>query len=115
MRRGDVCVAQIVPRSGSEQTGTRPVVVVSIDGFNAVPSWRSVIAVPLCTSASQARRGPTAVPIAAGIGGIQHDSVALCHQVTSLDRSKLRTYVGSLTEEVLRAVDDGLRAALDLG
>ncbi|GMV42898.1 MAG: hypothetical protein AMXMBFR64_46140 [Myxococcales bacterium] len=115
MRRGDVYVAQVVPRSGSEQTGTRPVVVVSNDGFNAVPSWRSVIAVPLSTSASQARRGPTAVPIAAGIGGIQRDSVALCHQVTTLDRSKLKSYVGSLPEEVLRAVDDGLRASLDLG
>ena len=37
MKRGDVYWADLVPRSGSEQTGRRPVVVVSHDGFNQTP------------------------------------------------------------------------------
>jgi mRNA-degrading endonuclease toxin of MazEF toxin-antitoxin module len=34
MKRGGVYWADLVPRSGSEQTGRRPVIVVSHDGFN---------------------------------------------------------------------------------
>jgi len=42
MRRGEVFWAQ-------EQSGRRPVIVVSHDGFNEVTAWRSVIVVPLST------------------------------------------------------------------
>jgi mRNA-degrading endonuclease toxin of MazEF toxin-antitoxin module len=30
--------ADLVPRSGSEQKGRRPVIIVSHDGFNQIPS-----------------------------------------------------------------------------
>jgi mRNA-degrading endonuclease toxin of MazEF toxin-antitoxin module len=112
--RGEVYWAELVPRSGSEQTGRRPVIVVSHDGFNQVPTWRSVIVVPLSTSAAQARRGPTAVEIPRGAAGLKAASVALCHQVTTLDRGKLSRRLGRLSPELLREVDDGLKAALDL-
>ncbi|RLE34887.1 MAG: hypothetical protein DRJ61_04255, partial [Acidobacteria bacterium] len=36
MKRGDLCWADLKPRSGSEQQGRRPVVIVSSDGFNDV-------------------------------------------------------------------------------
>ncbi len=115
MRRGEVYWADLQPRSGSEQRGARPVIVVSHDGFNQVPTWRSVLVVPCSTSAAQARRGPTAVPLAKGSGGLAADGVALCHQVTTLDRSKLTRRLGALAGPELEALDAGLRAALDLG
>src|SRR5262249_35785396 len=87
--RGDVFWADVRPRSGSEQRGRRPVIVVSNDGFNLTPSWRSVIVVPVSTAPSQARRGPTAIVLPAGLGGLPRPSIALCHQVTTLDRAKL--------------------------
>ena len=37
MARGEVYWADLVPRSGSEQTGRRPVILVSHDGFNQTP------------------------------------------------------------------------------
>jgi mRNA interferase MazF len=46
--------------------------------------------------------------------GLDRDGVALCHQVTTLDRAKLTRRLGALPAEVLREVDDGLHAALDL-
>ena len=107
MRRGDVYWA-------SEQRGRRPVVVVSHDAFNEVPTWRSVIVVPLSTLASQPTRGPTAVAVPAGSGGLERDGVALCHQVTTLDRRKLSSRIGSLTSELLAKVGEGLRIAQDL-
>ena len=115
MKRGEVYVAALQPRSGSEQRGTRPVIVVSHDGFNDVPTWRSVIVVPCSTSVSQTRRGPTAVPLAKGTAGLKHEGVALCHQVTTLDRYKLTKRIGALSEAALNRVDAGLLAALDLG
>lgn len=114
MKRGEVYWASLSPRSGSEQQGTRPVIIVSHDAFNQTPGWRSVIVVPVSTSGSQARRGPTTVLLPAGAGGLKKDSVALCHQVTTLDRSKLTLLAGILPPELLAQVGDGLRIAQDL-
>jgi mRNA interferase MazF len=114
MIRGDVYWADLVPRSGSEQTGRRPVIVLSHDGFNQTPAWRSIIVVPLSTSASQGRRGPTVVEIPSGAAGLPKTSFAICHQVTTLDRAKLTRRAGSLSSGSLTAVEEGLRAALDL-
>lgn len=112
MKRGEVYWAILDPRSGSEQGGRRPVVILSNDTFNANVNWHSVIVVPLSTSSSQGRRGPTAILIPAGQAGLQQDSAALCHQVTTLDRAKLGQYVGKLSAQLLSAVERGLMVAL---
>lgn len=114
MKRGEVYWAGLVPRSGSEQTGRRPVVVVSHDGFNQTPGWASVIVVPVSTSPAQAGRGPTAVPLPQGAAGLSKASLALCHQVTTLDRGKLTQRVGTLSTDLMWEIEQGLRAALDL-
>jgi mRNA interferase MazF len=114
MRRGDVHWAHLVPRSGSEQTGRRPVIVVSHDGFNQTSEWRSIIVVPISTSSSQGKRGPTVIELSGGTVGLPKTSFAVCHQVTTLDRAKLTKRVGSLPSESLREVEEGLKAALDL-
>jgi mRNA interferase MazF len=114
MKRGEVYWADLIPRSGSEQTGRRPVVVVSHDGFNQTPGWMSIIIVPISTSSSQAKRGPTVVGLPAGAGGLSKASVAVCHQVTTLDRAKLTKRIGELAEELVMEIEQGLRAAMDL-
>lgn len=114
MRRGDVYWADIMPRSGSEQGGRRPVIIVSHDAFNEVPGWRSVIVVPISTSAAQAKRGPTAVYLPKGAGGLKKESVALCHQITTLDRRKIAEQIGILTLDTLKAIEEGIKAAIDL-
>ena len=115
MRRGEVYWADLAPRSGSEQTGRRPVILVSSDGFNQTAAWRSVIVVPLSTSVAQARRGPTVFEIPSGVAGLAKASLAVCHQVTTLDRAKLNKRIGLLPSHLLEELDEGLRAALDLG
>jgi mRNA interferase MazF len=114
MKRGDVFWADLVPRSGSEQTGRRPVAVLSHDAFNETPAWRSIIVVPISTSSALGRRGPTVIELAAGNAGLRRTSFAVCHQVTTLDRSKLVQRIGTLPPGVLREVEEGLKAALDL-
>jgi mRNA interferase MazF len=90
------------------------VIVISNDGFNQAPGWRSIIVVPISTSTSQVRRGPTVIEIAARSGGLPRASFAVCHQVTTLDRAKLTQRIGTLMPDVLREVETGLRAAMDL-
>lgn len=114
MNRGEVYWANLSPRSGAEQQGLRPVIVVSNDAFNSNANWRSIIVVPLSTSQSQRRRGPTAVSIPRGEAGLSQDSVALCHQVTTLDRAKLTRYQGNLSSHALGDVERGLEVALEL-
>jgi len=115
MRRGDVYWAELTPRSGSEQTGRRPVVLVSHDAFQQTAGWMSISVVPITTSVAQQRPGPSVVRIPAGTGGLSRNSAAICHQITTLDRSKLTTKIGALPDEILDELAAGLKAALDLG
>ena len=114
MKRGDIFWAILAPRSGSEQQGKRPVIIVSHDGFNQITSWRSIIVVPISTSNAQANRGPTVFLIPNGTAGLQRDSVGICHQVTTLDRGKLSTQIGALPQELIVKLNNALKAALDL-
>jgi mRNA-degrading endonuclease toxin of MazEF toxin-antitoxin module len=75
------------------------VIVVSHDAFNQTSGWKSIIVVPVSTSASQGRRGPTVAEIPAGVGGLPKASLAVCHQVTTLDRAKLTKRIGALPFE----------------
>jgi mRNA-degrading endonuclease toxin of MazEF toxin-antitoxin module len=90
------------------------VIVVSHDGFNQTPAWKSIIVVPISTSASQGKRGPTVVELPGGSAGLPKASFAVCHQVTTLDRAKLTRRIGALSPDFLSEVEGGLKAALDL-
>ena len=111
MKRGELFGADLTHRKGSEQQGKRPVLVLSHDAFNAIPTWRSVIVVPLTTS-SKALKGPTAIPIPKASGGLPADSIALCHQVTTLDRARLKARIGVLDAASIRQVEKGLLLAM---
>ncbi len=114
MKRGDVYWANLAPRSGSEQTGRCPVIILSHDAFNQIVGWKSIIVVPVSTSQQQARRGPTVVSLAAGTAGLASDCNAICHQITTLDRGKLTDRMGQLPVEMLAAVEKALLAAMDI-
>ncbi len=62
-------------------------------------SRRSAIFVP---AFSRGRLGPTRVPLEQGVGGIDHDSVLFCEEITTLDYEFLAD--GPLGESVPAAV-----------
>lgn len=112
MRRGEVYEARLDPTEGSEQAGTRPVVIVSRDMINAVSP---VLLVVPCTTYRPGRRlYPSQVLVAAPEGGLVVDSVALGEQVRALARSRLGRCWGALSPPVLRQLDQALLIALDL-
>jgi mRNA interferase MazF len=100
------------PRSGAELVGAHPLLVISNDGLNQTPSWMSIIVVPISSSARS--RPPLTVEIPAGIAGLTRDSRAVCHQVTTIDRSKLTHYIGTLSVALLVQIENALKAVLDL-
>ena len=89
-------------------------IVVSHDAFNQAPGWNSVIVVPMSTSASQGRRGPTVAELPAGSAGLPRAGFALCHQVTTLDRAKLTRKVGVLPPGILREVEEAIKTAMGM-
>jgi mRNA interferase MazF len=114
MKRGDIYWAALSPRSGSEQSGRRPVIIFSHDAFNQTPAWRSIIVIPVSTSLTQARRGPTVVALSAGTTGLPSESHAVCHQITTLDRAKLAEKIGALSPDILAFVEQALLDAVDI-
>lgn len=88
--------------------------MISHDVFNEAQTWRSIIVVPCSTSTKQAQRGPTVVAIPRGTAGMAKSSVALCHQVTTLDRVKLVARIGTIPKELMVHVGRGLVTALAL-
>ncbi len=115
MKRGEVYWANFSPRSGSEQKGLRPAILVSHNLFNQAKQWNSLLVVPISTSVKQfqCNSSTTVVFLPKNIG-LSQDSYALCHQVTVLDRSKLRDSITVLTPNLLREVEEAMMFALGI-
>ena len=71
MKRGDVVLARLDPTEGSEQAGTRPVVVISRDAINRASPV--VIAIPCTTYHKDRRIYPSQVVVRAGEAGLSSD------------------------------------------
>ena len=112
MRRGDVYDARLDPVEGSEQAGTRPIIIVSRDAINS--NLSTVVVVPCTTYRPTTRLHPSRVLIAAPDGGLSVDSVALCEQVRTVTKGRLLRHRGTLSLRSVTAVDRALRIALDL-
>ena len=115
MVRGEVYWVHLEPRSGSEQTGLRPCVIVSHDSFNRAGGWASVSVVPCTTSPRWQRPSPTTVLVTAGEGGLSQPCAILAHQITTIDRSKLiQPGLGRLAEARMLEIGKALVNYLDL-
>ena len=112
MRRGEIYDARLDPTEGAEQSGARPVVIVSRDAINA--SSPVVIVVPCTTYRPGRRLYPSQVLLHAPDGGLDVDSVALGEQVRTLAKSRLGRQRGLLSPQALTQLDRALLIALDL-
>jgi mRNA interferase MazF len=112
MIRGDVYEARLSPTEGSEQAGTRPVIIVSRNSINQYSPV--VVIVPLTDAGNVKRTYPNNVLIRTGEGGLNVDSVALAGQVRAIATSRLLRQRGTLTAETMTRIDLALRITLDL-
>jgi mRNA interferase MazF len=114
MQRCEIYLADINPRSGSEQKGIRPVIIISHDSFNTTPNWNSIIVIPVSTSEKQIKRAPTVVKLSKNDTDLEKDSFALCHQITTLDKSKLKQKLGTLSENYIKEIEKAIKYSLSM-
>ena len=116
--QGEIYWVDIKPEHtvGSEQYKRRPWVIVSKDALN---SNRVVIGVPLSTNLDKAcayniKIPATEILIDAGCQSEISDSVALTLQIRALDKLRLGTRIGRLTDSAVISVGAGISYVLDL-
>jgi mRNA interferase MazF len=109
-----VFLAVLDPTKGAEQTGRRPVLVVSRERINELLPVVNVI--PLTSRKSTARMMyPNEVLLPAGVAGLAADSIALCYQIRTLDKSRLEQDWGELDDPMLRqAILEAIQFQLDM-
>jgi mRNA interferase MazF len=109
-----VFLASLDPTTGSEQAGRRPVLVISQERVNQLLPVVNVI--PLTSRKSPARAIYTnEVLLPRGAAGLSVDSIALCYQIRTIDKSRLEEDMGELADAELRQdILEAPRFQLDL-
>jgi len=106
-KRGQIYRVNLEPTRGSEQQGiARPCLILSITPLNA--KLRQVGVVPLSTSAK------VLPPVVVGLPSVGPDSVALCHQVRTIDKLRIGKYLGEISANDMTAVEAAVRQVYGL-
>ena len=100
--RGEIWLAELSPVRGSEQAGTRPILIMQTNTINRFTT--TVLAIPFTTNLRRASL-PSCVQISAGEGGLSSDSVALCHQLRVLDKTRLTKKLGTISNATLENIE----------
>jgi mRNA interferase MazF len=111
IRRGDIFFADLSPVIGSEQGGTRPVLVLQNDIGNQFSPTTIVAAI---TSQISKAKLPTHVEVTSFISGLEKDSVILLEQIRTIDKTRLKEKVSSLGEEQMEKAGKSLEISLGL-
>ena len=107
IKRGQIWYADLSPVKGSEQGGTRPVVIVQNDiGNKYAPT---TIACPLTSQVKKPM--PTHATL---IHGKCKGSTVLCEQARTLDKRRMRTLIGQCTEDEMARIDNALKISLNI-
>lgn len=109
--RGDIYYADLTPVTGSEQGGVRPVLMIQNDIGNR---FSPTVIVAAVTSRQDKHPLPTHVSISPNHCGLKESSVVLLEQLRTIDRVRLREYIGRLTEQDMKQVDHALRISIGL-
>ncbi len=107
VKRGDIFYADLSGTIGSEQGGTRPVLVVQ----NDVGNFHSptIIIAPISTA------GKHHLPVHIRIGKsgrLARDSTGFLEDIRTIDRQRIRYYVGTLDGETMRRIDNAIKISL---
>lgn len=107
IKRGQIWYADLSPVKGSEQGGTRPVVIVQNDIGNKHSS--TVIACPLTTQIKKPM--PTHATL---VSGKCQGSTVLCEQVRTLDKVRLKTLYAECSANEMARIDRALKISLNI-
>ncbi len=108
--RGEVWMVDFSPARGSEQKGIRPALVIQNDVGNVHASTTIVAAIT-----TTIKKYPVTVVLHMEEGGLKQPSMVNLAQILTLDRTRLKRRVGTLSRARLAEVDSALVISLGIG
>lgn len=111
IRRGDLFYADLNPAVGSEQGGIRPVLVIQNDVGN---HFSPTVVAAAITSRKAKNSLPTHI-LLENVPGLAPTSLLLLEQLRTIDRKRLRGYIGRISKEKMLEVDAALAISIGIG
>jgi mRNA interferase MazF len=112
--RGEIWLADLGAGRGHEQSGQRPVLVVSDDAFNAGLAGL-VMTVPLTSKIAKLKHIPAHFRVNPPEAGLKIPSVILCDQLRTIIKDRLgKAPWGKVSASTLAEVEKALRMLLGL-
>ena len=99
VKRGEMYYANLCPIVGSEQGGIRPVLVIQNDRNNKTSTTTIVAAM----TGQKKKEQRTHVKVSGC--GLKKETLVLLEQVRTIDKSRLRSYIGTLDDQAMKKVD----------
>ena len=111
IKRGDMFYADLTQGVGSEQSGCRPVLIIQNDTGNKHSN--TVIAAVITSRTTNKAKIPTHCPVKAQ-QGLERDSLILLEQLRTIDKARLRGFIGTLNSADMKKVDKSLEISVGL-
>lgn len=111
IRRGALFYADLNPVVGSEQSGIRPVLILQNDVGN---HFSPTVVAAAITSRKAKKSLPTHV-LLENVPGLAPTSLLLLEQLRTIDRKRLRGYIGCINKEKMLEVDAALAISVGIG
>ena len=109
IKRNEIYYADLSPVIGSEQGGVRPVLVIQNDVGNKFSPTTIVAAI---TSKQNKAKLPTHIEITEDV--FEKDSIVLLEQIRTVDKRRLKEYVGKLDSGTMDRVNKAISMSVGL-
>ena len=111
IRRGDLFYADLNPVVGAGQGGIRPVLVIQ----NEVGNHFSPTVVAAAITSRKAKNSLPTHILLENVPGLAPTSLLLLEQLRTIDRKRLRGYIGRISKEKMLEVDAALAISIGIG
>lgn len=106
VKRDEIWWMELDPTQGHEINKTRPCLILRADTLN---EWRkTVVVVPLSSSAN------AIPPLTVAISSCKIPSVAMIDQIRAIAKHRLKSKIGAISDEEMKAVANALMEILEL-
>ena len=110
-RRGDVYWVNLDPFFGSEQGGTRPVLVLQND--DGIFNSPTLIVAPMSSRIYKRTDLPAHV-VLDRVEGLNGPSLVMLEQIKTIDKKRVKSYIGRFTRGQMDMIDDALSGTLGI-
>lgn len=111
IKRGDIFYANLTQGVGSEQYGCRPLLILQNEAGNKFSN--TVIVAPITSKIESKAKLPTHCLIKAQ-QGLSRDSLVLLEQLLTIDKLRLRGYIGTIDNETIYRINKALAVSVGL-